>query len=98
MNVPRERAVIVPASIPRLAPGVRFRFDQTRGQWVLLAPERMFEPDEIAVAILEQLDGVATVDAVVDVLAARYQAPRAVIAGDVIAMLQDLADKGCVAA
>ena len=35
----------------------------------------------------------ATVDDIIDELAGRYEAPREVIAGDVVAMLQDLVDK-----
>ena len=42
-------------------------------------------------------DGQASVDAIVDTLAARFNAPREEIAGDVAEMLQDLADKGCLA-
>jgi pyrroloquinoline quinone biosynthesis protein D len=54
-------------------------------------------PDEQAVEILHLVDGNASVGAIVDALAARYtQAPRELIAKDVTAMLQDLADKGCL--
>ncbi len=81
-------------TILRLAPHVKFRHDATRGRWVLLAPERLLLPDEPAVEILKLIDGTRGVDAVIDALAQRFDAPRAVIATDVIAMLQDLADKG----
>ena len=55
-------------------------------------------PDEQAVEILQLVDGKTGVAAIVDSLAARYtQAPRELIAKDVTAMLQDLADKGCLA-
>ena len=50
-------------------------------------------PDEQAVEILQLIDGVRAVDGVVDELVARYDAPRDVIAGDVVKMLQDLVDK-----
>jgi pyrroloquinoline quinone biosynthesis protein D len=54
-------------------------------------------PDEQAVEILQLVDGIAPVAAIVDSLARRYtQAPRELIAKDVVAMLQDLADKGCL--
>jgi pyrroloquinoline quinone biosynthesis protein D len=75
------------------APHVRFRFDEVRQAWVVLAPERLLLPDENAVEILRLIDGERDVDAVVDELARRYEAPREVIAADVVAMLQDLADK-----
>jgi pyrroloquinoline quinone biosynthesis protein D len=75
------------------APHVRFRFDETRKAWVVLAPERLLLPDEQAVEILSLIDGERDVDAIIDDLAARFEAPRGVIAGDVLPMLQDLVDK-----
>jgi pyrroloquinoline quinone biosynthesis protein D len=55
-------------------------------------------PDEQAVEILRLVDGKTGVGAIVDSLTARYtQAPRELIAKDVTGMLQDLADKGCLA-
>jgi pyrroloquinoline quinone biosynthesis protein D len=77
----------------RFAPHTRFRFDETRQAWVVLAPERLLLPDEQAVEILRLIDGERDVDAIVDELASRFDAPREVIAGDVLAMLQDLLDK-----
>ena len=85
-------------SILRIAPHIVFRFDDTRQRWIMMAPERLMLPDEQAVEILKLVDGKASVDAIVDSLAVRYsQAPRDLIAKDVTAMLQDLADKGCLA-
>ena len=88
---------IAATSAPRLPRGVRLSFDEQRKRWTLLAPERVFVPDEIAVEILQRCDGVATVDAIADALAAKYQAPREDVARDVTEMLQDLANKGVVA-
>jgi pyrroloquinoline quinone biosynthesis protein D len=82
------------AAIPALAVGVKFRFDTVRQAWVVLAPERLFLPDEQAVAILTLVDGARTLGAIIDDLAARFDASRALIAGDVATMLQDLVDKG----
>ena len=85
-------------SVLRIAPHVVFRFDEARQRWVMLAPERLLLPDEQAVEILKLVDGKASVDVITDTLAGRYtQAPRELIARDVTAMLQDLADKGCLA-
>jgi pyrroloquinoline quinone biosynthesis protein D len=84
------------AAVPGFAPGVRLREDAVRGGWVVLAPERLFMPDEHALAVLKLVDGVRSVAAIVDDLAARFEAPRDVIAVDVVAMLQDLADKGVI--
>ncbi|HEY4166243.1 MAG TPA: pyrroloquinoline quinone biosynthesis peptide chaperone PqqD [Reyranella sp.] len=85
------------ASVLKLAPHIVFRFDGTRQRWIMMAPERLMLPDEQAVEILKLVDGRASVDAIVDALAAKFNAPRGEIAGDVTEMLQDLADKGCLA-
>jgi pyrroloquinoline quinone biosynthesis protein D len=82
------------ASRPKLPRHTRLKFDETRQVWVILAPERVLAPDEIAVEVLQLCDGVRSVAAMVDQLAAKYLADRGAIATDVIAMLQDLADQG----
>ena len=82
--------------IPRLGAGHKFRFDQVRGAWVLLGPERLFMPDEHAVEVLKLVDGVRTVDAIVQDLAARYDAPPEAIRTDVDEMLTDLSARGAV--
>jgi pyrroloquinoline quinone biosynthesis protein D len=92
------RTVLAASSCPRLAGHVRFKFDEVRQKWVLLAPERVLMPDDIAVEILKRLDGVATVGAIAADLAAHYQAPEAEVAKDVAEMLQDLTDKGVLVA
>ena len=80
-------------SRPRLPRGVRLRRDEARGRWTLLAPERIFEIDDIAAAVLELCDGKRDLAAIVADLAARYNAPAAVIEKDVVAMLTDLEAK-----
>ena len=91
--------MIGPESVPRLARGARLREDATRGgRWVVMAPERMFVPDDTALEVLRLLDGARSVDAIVDSLAARYAAPREEIAADVLALLRKLGEKGVVAA
>jgi pyrroloquinoline quinone biosynthesis protein D len=82
------------ASRPLLPRHARLKFDETRQRWVILAPERVLAPDEIAVEILQLCDGARSVAQMIDQLAAKYAAERAAIGADVIAMLQDLADKG----
>ena len=81
------------SAVLSFAPHVRFRFDETRQVWIILAPERLLLPDEQAVEILRLIDGERDVDAIIDELARRFDAPRDVIAGDVVPMLQDLVDK-----
>src|ERR1700682_3776710 len=82
------------ASRPILPRHTRLKFDETRQVWVILAPERVLAPDEIAVEVLQLCDGVRSVSDMVDQLSAKYAADRDDIATDVMAMLQDLADKG----
>jgi pyrroloquinoline quinone biosynthesis protein D len=86
--------MIGPDAMPRFAPGVKLRFDQTRQAWVVLAPERLFMPDEHAVEILKLIDGARAAGAIVDDLAQRFDAPRETIEADVFEMLQDLVDRG----
>jgi pyrroloquinoline quinone biosynthesis protein D len=85
-------------TVPRLPRHIKLRFDESRQRWALLAPERVLVPDEIAIEILQRCDGVATVGAIADTLAEKYQAPREEVERDIIELLQDLADKGTVAA
>jgi pyrroloquinoline quinone biosynthesis protein D len=81
-------------SRPVLPRHAKLKFDETRQVWVILAPERVLAPDEIAVEVLKLCDGERSVGQMVDLLAEKYAAPREAIATDVVAMLQDLADKG----
>lgn len=85
------------ATVPRLARGMRLREDTARGRWVMLAPERMFVPDETALEVLRLVDGIRSLDAIADDLAARFAAPRGEILADVAALLEDLATKGVIA-
>jgi pyrroloquinoline quinone biosynthesis protein D len=80
-------------SRPVLPRHTKLKFDETRQVWVILAPERVLAPDEIAVEVLKLCDGVRSVGEMADQLAAKYAADRDTILTDVIAMLQDLADK-----
>ena len=97
MSAARSRNISVSEeSRPVLPRHTKLKFDETRQVWVILAPERVLAPDETAVEVLKLCDGVRDVAAVVDQLAEKYAAPRQAISTDVIAMLQDLADKGFV--
>ena len=90
--------MIGPDAIPKLKQGVKFRFDKARDAWILLAPERLFMPDEVAVEVLKRVDGVSTVAVIVDDLAASFNAPREEIESDVLGMLEDLSRKGALSA
>ncbi len=89
-------AVLEDRSKPHLPRGVRLKLDETRNEWLLLAPERVVKTDAIAVEILKRCDGVATLSEIVDNLAATFKADRALIDKDVRAMLSELAAKRMV--
>ncbi|AWK89690.1 pyrroloquinoline quinone biosynthesis peptide chaperone PqqD [Azospirillum thermophilum] len=82
----------------RLAPGVILRHDRTRGQWMLMAAERLLVLDDTALAVIRAATGpeAGTVGQAVDRLAVEYDAPRGEIAADVLELLTDLRNKGYV--
>ena len=88
-----DKSLVAEQSVPRLPKGVRLKFDKPRDQWVVLAPERMFQLDPVAHEIVKRCDGAATVAAIADELAAAFEAPREVILKDVVALLQGFVDK-----
>ena len=85
-------------SVPKLPRGVRLHFDQVRHAHVLLAPERAFNVDDKAVAVLKLVDGQRTIAAIAEDLAAHFDADPAVIERDVSAMIDDLVAKRVVEA
>jgi pyrroloquinoline quinone biosynthesis protein D len=90
------RPAVTEDSVPRLPRHVKFRFDQARDAWVVLAPEKVFMPDEIAVEILKRCNGSTTLRDIIDDLAKTFEADRDTVASDVVVLLQDLADKGII--
>ena len=98
MSLQRTRTIIDAASKPGLPAHIKLRHDPGRGRWHVLAPERVFEPDEIAVEILKRCDGATSVESIAEMLAKEYNAPLADILADTRSMLQELADKGVVKA
>jgi pyrroloquinoline quinone biosynthesis protein D len=93
-----KRTIISAASRPALPRHVKLRHDAARDRWTILAPERVFTPDVIAVAVLQLCDGSRSVEVIAGELAETYNAPKERILADVTALLQALADKGVVAA
>jgi len=88
--------MIAAQSRPKMPKHIKMRHDPGRGRWIILAPERVFNPDDVAVAVLKRLDGKVTVGEIAGDLAKEYQAPAYVVLKDIIEMLQDLSDKGVV--
>jgi pyrroloquinoline quinone biosynthesis protein D len=97
-EAPRTRTIITPASKPEMPPHIKFRHEAGRGRCHVLAPERVFEPDPIAIEILKRIDGATSVEQIAIDLAKDYNAPLQEILTDTISMLQELSDKGVVKA
>jgi len=81
-------------SVPRFLPHMKLKFDEKRKRWMVLAPERLFLPDDTALEILRRCDGIATIRAIVDDLTRKFNAPSDVIMNDVRKLVQDFRDKG----
>jgi coenzyme PQQ biosynthesis protein PqqD len=80
-------------TVPALPHGVRLKFDDKRGQWVLLAPERMLKLDPVAAEIMKLVDGARTIETMVDDLCSRFETERDQVSSDVGAFLAQLAAK-----
>ena len=88
-----QPATIALCARPCLTRGVRLIESEAHGGWVLLAPERVFKADAIAVEIIKRCTGEATLGQIVDDLAGTYSAPRERVLADTTALLRGLADK-----
>ena len=89
-----EPTVAIPLDAqPRLPHGVRLVHNEAHGGWVLLAPERVFKADAIAAEVLRRCTGNASLAAIIDDLAATFNAPRERVLDDVTALLGGLAEK-----
>lgn len=80
-------------SVPRLPHGVRLKHDTVRARWVLLAPERVLEPDDIAVEILKRCNGTDRLGTIADDLARAFEADRGTVVKDVTAIVAFLAER-----
>jgi pyrroloquinoline quinone biosynthesis protein D len=82
---------------PKLPRHAKLRFDEARKKWIINAPERVFELDDIAGEVIQLVNGKSSIKNIIDELLKKFTgAPREVIAKDVLAMLQPLAEKGFI--
>jgi pyrroloquinoline quinone biosynthesis protein D len=88
------RLIVAGETVLAMPKHIKLRHDPGRGRWIILAPERVFNPDETAVEVLKLMDGQRSVNAIAETLSQEYQAPLDVVTNDILAMLQDLTDKG----
>ena len=83
--------------IPKLPRHAKLRFDEARKKWIINAPERVFELDEIASEIIQLVNGESSISVIIDALCDKFEgAPMEVISKDTLSMLQSLADTGFV--
>ena len=89
--------ILTEEHIPKLPRHAKLRFDKARNKWIINAPERVFELDDIASEVIQLVDGESSINSIINKLLEKFSgAPREVIAKDVLAMLQPLADKGFI--
>ena len=88
----RERPLATTESKPYLPKYVRLHFDDTRHRFAVLAPERVYWPDDTAVEVLKLCDGERTISAIAARLARDYAAPAETIRADVLEFIQSWSD------
>lgn len=86
------RALVTAESVPEMPRYVRLHFDKVRERHVVLAPEKIYWPDEISVEIINLCDGKRSVAEIAKVLAADYTAPEDIILKDVMEFIQEWSD------
>ncbi len=83
--------------IPKLPRHAKLRFDEARKKWIINAPERVFELDEIAAEVMQLIDGKSSIIGIVDILIKKFEgASKDVVKKDVLSLLQPLAEKGFI--
>jgi pyrroloquinoline quinone biosynthesis protein D len=78
--------------IPKLSPMHRLQYEVVQERWVLLYPEGMVRLNSSAGDVLRRIDGMRTVDAVVDDLRQAY--PDADLRDDVLQFLDEAQERG----
>jgi pyrroloquinoline quinone biosynthesis protein D len=79
---------------PRLATGARLRYDEVRGEHVLLVPEGIVRLNRTAAEVLELCDGERLLDEIVGTLSARYDGAN--LGDDVRGLLDGMSQRGLV--
>jgi pyrroloquinoline quinone biosynthesis protein D len=87
-----ERPIAGELSRPRFPAHVRMQFDPVRQRVAVLAPERVYWPDDIAKAILDLCDGERTIGVIAARLASEFAAPAETIRNDVLEFVQSWLD------
>ena len=81
--------------IPKLPRHAKLRYDEARKKWIINAPERVFELDDIAAEVMQLVNGKSSILEIVGILVKKFDgATQDVVKKDVLSMLQPLAEKG----
>ena len=59
--------------IPKLPRHAKLRYDEARKKWIINAPERVFELDEIAAEIIQLVDGKTSIVDMVEILIKKFE-------------------------
>ena len=62
---------------PKLIPHASLRFNEARGEWLVMMPEAVVVLNETAAAVLNLCDGARSVDGIVDALGTEYEGVEA---------------------
>mgnify|MGYP001456242118 FL=1 len=93
----KKALVLNENDIPAFPRHAKLKNDRARNKWIINAPERVFELDEIASEIIQLVNGEASIEIIINTLCDKFDgAPRDIISKDTLSMLQSLADKGFV--
>jgi pyrroloquinoline quinone biosynthesis protein D len=87
-----SRSVAVLSSKPYFPKHVRMQLDEVRDRVAVLAPERVYWPDGVAVDIIKLCDGELTIAEIAAALSAEYTAPLERIEPDVLEFVQTWLD------
>lgn len=93
MRERRERAIVSLNSVPLLPRHVRIQYDPVRQAFAVLAPEKVFWPNDVSLSILRRCDGRSTIAEIISDLADEFNASSSEVADDVTAFLQEWSDK-----
>ena len=93
MSTNAARPEIDGRTVVHLARGVRLHEDAVRDRTLLLAPERAIALDEIAIAIIKEIDGHRSLDRIAEDLSRRFEAPKEQVLHDIVAFIREFINR-----
>ena len=67
-----ELLILKEEHIPKLPRHAKLRYDNARKKWIINAPERVFELDEIAGEIMQLVNGESSIALIIDKLVVKF--------------------------